>query len=147
MSCLTLRYGFHDVQKAHEETAGLCLVQLVTARAVANEGLRPSKLREKQADRNTVSDTLRLSGVRILWESVGFSNLEGTLGITGYFTSWCAIFRFNFTAFMSTCMSWRKISEIPLPKFDNGGCEGLEISFKTFMSGSKMFFIDEIREM
>lgn len=58
MSCLTLRYSFHDVQKAHEETAGLRLVQLVTTRAIAYEGLRPSKLREKQPDRNTLSDIL-----------------------------------------------------------------------------------------
>lgn len=45
VSCLTLRYGFHDVQKAHEETAGLRLVQLVTTRTVAYEGLWPCKLR------------------------------------------------------------------------------------------------------
>lgn len=41
---LTLRNGFHDVQKAHEQTAGFRLVQLVAARAVANQGLRTSKL-------------------------------------------------------------------------------------------------------
>lgn len=97
---------------------------------------------QKYTQRHTV-----IIGVRILCESVGLGNLEGTLGIMGYFTSWCAIFRFNFTAFMSTFMSRRKISEIPLPKFVNRGCGGLETSFKTFMSGSKMFFIDEIREM
>lgn len=43
-SPLTLRYGFHDVQKAHEEAAGLSLVQLVTPGAVAYEGLRTCKL-------------------------------------------------------------------------------------------------------
>lgn len=43
-SAFTLRYGFHDVQEAHEEAAGLCLVQLVTAGTVAYERLRPCKL-------------------------------------------------------------------------------------------------------
>lgn len=45
MSCFTFRYGFHDVQKAHEEAAGLCLVQLVTSGTVADEGLWSCKLR------------------------------------------------------------------------------------------------------
>lgn len=67
ISFLTLRYGFHDVQKAHEETAGLCLVQLVTPRTVNYEGLRPCKLR-----RNTQTDT----GNDILFVSMLFFNVS-----------------------------------------------------------------------
>lgn len=54
---LTFRYGFHDVQEAHEQTSGLCLVQLVTTRPVAYERLGPSKLKaniQKQIMSKTV---------------------------------------------------------------------------------------------
>jgi len=46
---LTFRYGFHYVQEAHEQAACLRLVQLVTARAVANQGLGAGKLRDRQS--------------------------------------------------------------------------------------------------
>lgn len=52
---ITFRYGFHDLQKAHEEAAGLCLVQLVTSRTVAYQGLGPGKLRTNiQAEMQSV---------------------------------------------------------------------------------------------
>lgn len=91
-SFLTLRYGFHDVQEAHEQAAGFCLVQLVTARSIAYQGLRPSKLRTniqkeiqskiyfKYHVATTVEYTSHVLSI-YLCEFVGFSKLEGNLDI------------------------------------------------------------------